>query len=157
MNFCYINCDSLQWTRHRRLQTAVYTCQCVLFYSENLVHPNLMYRILPRMLWRRGWRPWLWPVAFRPPHWSCSGQAVANFTNILWTHLRQYSCVKKSWNLKSKYKKASYKNFCSKKARVKCWWNWHLAELGEEEVAWKNLQNILHLSRTDKLCQSSRK
>ncbi len=42
--------------------------------------------------------------------------SVLNFTNILWAHLRRYSCAKKSSNL-------NLKDLC-----VKCWWNRHLVK-----------------------------
>ncbi len=35
----------------------------------------------------------------------------------------------KSSNLKCKYKKSLAQNFCTKKPRVKCWWNWHIESI----------------------------
>ncbi len=49
-----------------------------------------------------------------------------NFTNILLAQLRQYSCANKKFNLHYKHKKSFVQNFRTKKARVKCWWNWPL-------------------------------
>ncbi len=60
--------------------------------------------------------------------------AVVNFTNILWAHLRQDSCAKRSSNLKCKYKKSFAQNFCTKKARVKRWWNWRTEKTVETET-----------------------
>ncbi len=53
---------------------------------------------------------------------------VVNFTNILWAHLHQYSCAKKSSTLKCKYKKASRKTF-ARKGPHNIFWNWHLLDL----------------------------
>ncbi len=49
-----------------------------------------------------------------------------NFTNIFWAQLRHFLCANKKFNLYFKHKKSFAQNFCTKKLRVKCWWNWPL-------------------------------
>ncbi len=49
--------------------------------------------------------------------------ALVNFTYILLAHLHQFPYAKKSLTYSSSTK-CFAQNFCMKKARIKCWWNW---------------------------------
>ncbi len=67
------------------------------------------------------WRSWLLAKKVSKSccwiRFFCCQRGWVDFTNILWAHLRQYSCAKKSSNLIFKCKKAACKTFVQKIAR----------------------------------------